>query len=178
MAHKWTDNEGRDWLLAINVANAKQVRDLVAFDLTQILERKDALLELLGDDFRLVDVLYVLHAKQVAERFGAAPDGEDLESYRQRTFAEALAGDAIEAATSAFLGALIDFFPNRRRRLLAAALAKVNQTQEALANRALTKIDSQEMTQAIERVISQADQEMSQAINGIGNAIGGERSNN
>lgn len=106
------DNAGRTWLVAINVNAVKRCRALVGVDLYGLVDDGfQGLAKLLGDPVQLVDVLYVL-CRDEAEKVGVTDED----------FGRAMAGDAIEAASNAFLEELTGFFPDPRVR---AALRKV-----------------------------------------------------
>lgn len=102
----FTDTANRVWTVAINVAAVKRCRALVEVDLYGLVDRGfEPLAALLGDPVKLVDTLYVL-CKAEADARGVT----DVQ------FGEALAGDALEAASTAFLAELVDFFPDPRVR--------------------------------------------------------------
>lgn len=110
---KFLDNAGRAWSLAITVASARRVRELVGVDFMECLVPEDSLLDrLAADPVLLCDVLFAVVEPK------ARTDGVSSES-----FGEALAGDAIDAATTALLEALVDFFPSGKRILLKKTLA-------------------------------------------------------
>lgn len=125
------DTAGRNWQVAINVGSIKRVRDQAEIDLTTVLDPKANLLERLSNDpVLLVDVLWILVAPQ-AEKLGVSDE----------QFGEGLGGDALEAATTAFLEALADFFPSGRRRVLRDLIAKMGDLQQkasAAASQRLT----------------------------------------
>ena len=100
------DNAKRTWLVTINVAAVKRCRALVGVDLYGLVGGGfEALKSLLADPVQLVDTLYVL-CKAEADRQGITDEA----------FAEALGGDALDAATQAFVEELVDFFPDPRVR--------------------------------------------------------------
>ena len=106
----FTDNTGRTWTLLVNVATIKRVRALGGVDLNSIIEVEDGkpttkLLERLSTDpVLLVDVLYAV-CRPECEQKGVSDED----------FGAAMAGDAIEQATSALLDEVIDFFPEAKR---------------------------------------------------------------
>ncbi|GIW89562.1 MAG: hypothetical protein KatS3mg108_3886 [Isosphaeraceae bacterium] len=102
----FTDNAGRTWTVAINVALVKRVRGVLDLDLFKLLDDGARPLgELLGDPVRLADVLFCLCKEEAEKR---AVSDED--------FGAALAGDAIGHAADAFVDELVDFFPHARGR--------------------------------------------------------------
>lgn len=101
-------------MVVINVAAIKRVRALCNIDLASVVTldgakkpRFELLEQLSGDPVLLVDVLYAI-CKNEADKLGVG----DIE------FGEAMSGDAISEATEAFLGELIDFFPEAKRKVL------------------------------------------------------------
>lgn len=104
--NKFTDTEARDWIISINVQAVKEVREKCDVDLLDVGGKDgDVFLELVSNPITLVNVLYVLCEKQATEREISDED-----------FGRAMAGDVIDAATSAFVQALVNFTPNRRDR--------------------------------------------------------------
>ena len=104
------DNQDRRYTIDLTIGSAKRVRDTVGVNLLRILDEPQMLADLSGDPIQFVDMLYVLVQPQVKE-YGLTDE----------QFGESLAGDSIEAATNAFLEALVAFFPPARR----AALRKI-----------------------------------------------------
>ena len=109
----FTDNTGRTWTLAVNVGTIKRVRALCDVNLANIITidsgttPKVDLLERLGSDpVLLVDVLYA-----------AIKPEADAKGITDEDFGRAMAGDAIEIATTALLDEIIDFFPETKRRV-------------------------------------------------------------
>jgi hypothetical protein len=110
--HTFTDNAGRTWTVAINVAAVKRVRGLVGIDLYKLVDEGfKPLAALIADPVELADVLYCL-----------CKDEADAKNVTDEDFGRALAGDAITLAADAFVEELIDFFPDARAR---ASLRKV-----------------------------------------------------
>lgn len=108
----FTDNAGRTWTVAINVAAIKRVRGLINVDLYQLVDDGfQALSKLVADPVQLADVLFCL-----------CKDEADAKQISDEDFGRALAGDAITLAADAFVEELIDFFPDARAR---AGLRKV-----------------------------------------------------
>lgn len=130
--HTFIDNQGRTWAINIHVAAAKEVRARVGVDLYKLVDDGFAGLgELLGDPVQLVDVIYVLCRGQA-----------ETQGITDEDFGRAMAGDAIERATDAFLAEFTDFFPNPRvRASLAKLIAKGNQMRDRLLDHAATELD-------------------------------------
>ena len=124
------DAEGRLWEVAINVAAVKRCRGLLGVDLFGLIDEKlEGLGNLLGDPVALVDVLYVL-VKGQADALGITDE----------QFGAGLGGDTITAATEAFMGELIDFFPNGKQR---AALLRVWNAMQTVTDELASLAESQ-----------------------------------
>ena len=114
----FVDNQNRTWQVRITTTEIKRLRETLGlnivdgFDL-RANEKRDVLAEL-ADPVMLVDVLYVICQPQCE-----AADISDEQ------FGESLIGDVIDEATTALLEALCDFFPNKKRLILRALMAKV-----------------------------------------------------
>lgn len=123
------DNAGREWLVKVHVAGIARVRDTLGVDLYGLVDDGlKGLGGLLGDPVGLVDVIYVLCRKEAEQRGVTDED-----------FGEAMAGDAIEAATAAFLEALTDFFPNPRVR---AGLTRLLEASRTLRGRLIDHMEA------------------------------------
>ena len=111
--HQFVDNAGHTWGITVNVDAIKRVRQALDVNLLDAVEGK--LIErLVSDPILLCDVIYVL-CQLEAESRGISDE----------EFGRAMAGDAIDAATSSLLEELVAFFPKARRQLLAKALSKL-----------------------------------------------------
>ena len=133
------DNAGRTWTVALNVWTVKKVRDLLGVDLLDLcgpstpLGASDAgkpgsglLQRFITDPVLLVDVLYV-----------ACKDQADPLGVTDEQFGRAMAGDAIDAATRAFLEELADFTPSprdraRARKVMDATWKLIDKAQDVL----------------------------------------------
>ncbi len=137
----FTDNAGRAWSVALNVAALKRVRDLAKVDLLDL--RDGRLFErLFGDPVTLCDVLYAA-CRPEAEKAGVSDED----------FGRAMAGDALEHAARALVSELVAFFPNPRER---AALSRVVQAIEAATDRARTAVEERLASGELERAIDRA----------------------
>ena len=126
----FTDNTGRTWTLLVNVATIKRVRALCGVDLNSIIEVEDGkpttkLLERLSTDpVLLVDVLYAVCRPECGQKGVSDED-----------FGAAMAGDAIEQATSALLDEVIDFFPEAKRLAFRKILSASRRFEEMARKR-------------------------------------------
>ena len=126
------DNADRIWSVTINVDAIKRVRSLLQVDLMEAVEGK--LIErLMADPVLLCDVIYCV-----------CKDEADARGVTDEEFGRAMAGDAIELATTALLEELVDFFPQGKRQLLRKALAKLESFQETMLSVVTARLDSPE----------------------------------
>ena len=123
------DRDGREWQVVLNVFQMKRVRAALGVDLINVIEldkdgqvRVDMIDKIANDPCLLVDILWVLVQDQARTL-----------NVTDEQFGTALAGDAIENATKAFLDELVDFFPGARRLFLKKAvdLARKFETENA-----------------------------------------------
>lgn len=99
----FNDNAGRVWTVCVNVDAIKRVRSLAQVDLMEVVGGK--LLErITTDPVLLCDILYAI-CKTEAE----------AKNVTDEDFGRMLAGYAIDAATTALLEELVDFFPQAKR---------------------------------------------------------------
>ena len=139
------DNAGRDWTVAVTTAAIKRLRGMLEIDLMDVVEG-DLLKKLYADPVLLVDVIYVLCKPQA-----------DAAEITDEQFGEAMAGDAIELATTALVDEIIDFFPNRRdrdraRKVMEKFRVASDRVQDALDLRA----DSPALDREIDRIVESA----------------------
>ena len=145
----FTDNKGRTWTLEVTVATVKRVRALCKVDLNSIVEldknnkpSAELLEQLSTDPVLLVDVLYAV-CKPQADKLGVSDED----------FGEAMAGDAIEHATSALLEEVIDFFPEAKRMLMRKILSASRKFSEAAKRKLETELNGEFES----RVVSELD---------------------
>ena len=137
------DNQGRQWSVEINVTAIKRVRGLTGEDLMQVIE--GTLIEkLIRDPVLLCDVVYAICKSEA-----------DARSVSDEEFGKAMAGDAIEAATTAVLEELVGFCPSPRDR---ANLGRVLQATRKVMDRARDlvekKLESGELDRLADRLLS------------------------
>lgn len=127
------DNAGREWLVEVNGTTAKRVRGLLGVNLFALVDDGFAGLgRLLADPIDFLDVLYVL-CKPEADARGISDED----------FGRAMGGDALGAASDAFLAEYTDFFPDRRKReALRKVLSKGREVGEILLARAEAELDA------------------------------------
>ncbi|HRQ75591.1 MAG TPA: hypothetical protein PK098_06690 [Phycisphaerales bacterium] len=140
----FTDNAGRTWTVAINIDAVKRVRSLLNVDLLDITDGK-LVKRLISDPVLLCDVIYVV----------CRPEAE-TKNVSDEDFGRAMAGDAIEHATTALLDELVNFSPNQRDRKSAQrVLQKTWQVMDRARDLVERKIDS-ELDQVAERALANA----------------------
>ena len=135
----FTDNSGRTWTVQVNVETIRRARAMVEVDLLdtaggEVLER------LITDPVLLCDVLYALCKEQA-----------DQQGVTDEQFGRAMAGDVIDQATEALLEELSGFFPSRKRRLVRAALQKLDALEEMALQAAEAKLESGEIEEEFRR---------------------------
>jgi hypothetical protein len=138
------DREGREWLIDINIASIKRVKDLLAIDLLK-LEGQELVEQLISDPCSLCNIVYVLCMEQADER-----------GVSDEHFGRAMAGDAIDHATTAVLEEFVDFFPSRKRPLMRQALARIQQIETAQLAAADRIVNSPEIDRLIDEAMNEA----------------------
>jgi hypothetical protein len=145
----FNDNAGRTWSLTLSVWTVKKVRDLLGVDLLDLggeaatRDKPGLLFRLIADPVLLVDVLYVV-----------CRDQADSAAITDEQFGRAMGGDAIDAATKAFLEELADFTPSprdraRARKVIATTWAMIEKAQDVLDAKA-----EKELPAAVESALS------------------------
>ena len=131
------DKSGAKWELEVTVGVVKRVRAVLNIDLAKL---DETLYERLADDpVLLVDLLWVLCEKQAQGR-----------QISDEQFGEGLAGDSIEAATTALLEAVADFFPGPRRSLFQKVISKTATIEQTASKLAIAKLDDPRLEKAMQ----------------------------
>ena len=126
----FTDKEGREWPVVVNVGAVKRVRDILGVDLLDV--AKGDLLERLADDpVLLVNVLYVL----------CRPEA-DARGVSDEDFGRAMVGGVLDEAASALMKELLDFFPSAQRARALGKLATLLEAQEQTVKEATAALAS------------------------------------
>lgn len=137
------DNAGRTWMVSITVDAIKRVRGLLEIDLLEVIGGK-LIDRLIADPVLLCDIVYAV-CKPEADSQGVSDED----------FGRAMAGDAIEHATTALLEELVSFSPSPRDR---ANLKRVLETTWRVMDRARDlveqRIESGELEQIAEQALS------------------------
>ncbi len=137
----FTDNAWRTWTVEMNVDAVKRVKSLLDVNLLEVVDGR--LIErLAGDPVLLCDVIYAV----------CKPEA-DSKNVGDADFGKAMAGDAIEHATTALLEELADFFPQGRRAVLRKALAKLKAWEGKALDAAEAKLESPELEAQFESAL-------------------------
>jgi len=141
----FTDNAGRTWTVAINVECIKRVKTLLSVNLLDAIEGK-LIEQLVSDPVMLCDVIYAI----------CKPEA-DTKEVSDEEFGRAMAGDAIDNATTALLEELVDFFPSGKRQVLAKALAKLKTFQTKAVETASKRLDDPKLDRQLEALLSEGE---------------------
>jgi hypothetical protein len=150
--HQFKDSEGRQWSLAMNIAQAKRIKDQLGLDFVG--SGFKAVTELANDIGTTVDVIWLLCEAQCGEC-----------GLTDEQFGEALTGDVIDEALSALLQELTDFFPPRHRGVMRTILTRLQKTTSQVVAMAESKVDSPQMDQAMANIVKAAEAEIDQELN-------------
>ena len=137
---EFRDNEGRTWLVQVTTTTLKRVKSLLDVDLGKMAADGSLYKVLAEDPILLCDLLYAI----------CKPEA-DARNIKDEDFGRGLAGDAIDAATTALMEGLIDFFPKGRRELHRKALAKFRMLEQKAIKNAEDRIDSDELDRELDR---------------------------
>lgn len=136
------DNAGREWTVEITVSTIKRVRSLLEVDLLEIAD-SDLVKRLVSDPILLCDVIYVVCKPQA-----------DEQDVTDEQFGEAMAGDAIDDATTVLLEELVDFSPSPKDRAnLARALSATKRVMDRARDLVEQRLESGEIEKAADRLL-------------------------
>jgi hypothetical protein len=147
----FTDNAGRTWTVTINVNAIKRVKGLTGVNLLDVVngdaDRSEGGLlgKLSSDPILLCDILYAV----------CKPEA-DPRNISDEDFGRGMAGDAIDAGTTALLEELVDFFPQAKRRVLDQALRKLRTLEARVIDLASKRLDSPEIDALLEKAMDSA----------------------
>ena len=142
------DTADREWTVEINVSTLKRVKDLAGVDLTTLIRPNEPTFKNLSTDmFQLFDVLVALVKPQLDQRQITAD-----------AFGQALDENSVEAAVTALLEGVIDFFQADKRAILRRALLKMTTAADRVRRQnletAAQRVESTEFDQIVERAMS------------------------
>lgn len=137
---EFKDDEGRPWRVALTVGSALRVRDMVTIDAVD-----DATGDVRQQPFDMVDAANIAQTFQVL-RSQYAKIGEVLyallvkqiesKSLTREEFLDGLRGDSLDSATKALEQELVDFFPQRLRKMIGLLASKMDEVQSEMLGRA------------------------------------------
>jgi len=138
------DNAGRTWTVSITVDAIKRVRGLLEVDLLEVVGGK-LIDRLITDPVLLCDIVYAV----------CKPEA-DAQSVSDEEFGRAMAGDAIEHATTALLEELVSFSPSPRDR---ANLKRVLETTRRVMDKARDLVEQRIESGELDRIAEEALQD-------------------
>lgn len=131
---EFRDDQGRPWQVALTIAAAMRVRDSVTvdvdgqkkpFDLVDVASISQTMQVLRGQYTTIAETLYAILNRQVEDR-----------KLTKEDFLDGLRGDALDAAAKVLEQELIDFFPQRLRKMIGLLAAKMDEASAELMARA------------------------------------------
>jgi len=131
---EFRDDQGRPWQVALTVAAAMRVKDTVSvevegekrpFDLVDVASISHTMQILRGQYTTIAETLYAILCRQVEEK-----------KLTKEEFFDGLRGDALDAAAKVLEQELVDFFPQRLRKMVGLLAAKMDEASSELMARA------------------------------------------
>jgi len=139
---QFTDTEGRIWTLAVDVNIVRRVRNALGENLLD-LAGGELCKRVTRDPVLLVDLMYEV-VRPEAESQDVSPEA----------FGRALTGDVIDAATTALLESVADFFPSRKATVLRRMIEKGAEIDAKVVARAERVLEDGTLDAEIERLAS------------------------
>lgn len=131
---EFRDDQGRPWQVALTVAAAMRVKDNVMveiegekkpFDMIDVASISTTMQVLRGQYTTLAEALYAILTAQVTQK-----------GLSKEQFLDGLRGDSLDAGAKALEAELIDFFPERLRRMVGLLAAKMDEAATELMAKA------------------------------------------
>ena len=136
---EFRDDQGRPWQVALTVASALRIKDMVTIDVTDEDGTRRTIpfdlvdsgsipqtFQILRTQFaKIGEVLYAILVKQV-----------EAKGLSKEDFLDGLRGDALDAGVKAIEGELVDFFPQRLRTMIGLLASKMDEVQGELLGKA------------------------------------------
>ena len=135
----------RKWVVEVTVSTVERVRALTEVDLLTI-DVSDLAARLVSDPVLLCNVLYSVCKPQA-----------DKEDVTDEEFGTGLGGDALDEAVEALLGAMLDFFPQRRRTVFETALEKMRRLETVAHETVMARIQETDFEAELIRQIQQTE---------------------
>lgn len=126
----FTDGKGRNWEIVIDVAQVKKLRSVLNVDIDAV-ATKDGYAKVFSDIVLFIDVIYVLCQNECKAR-----------GLTDEDFGKGMVGNPLDGAKNAFMEAVADFFPEYRRKILRAMMAKAQTMEAESMTKALGIIDN------------------------------------
>lgn len=144
---EFRDDQGRPWVVALTVAAAERVRGLVTIDVTEDVTQPDDSVTRqtrtvpfdivdAGNISRTLEVLRSQYAKIGEILYAICRSQVDEKKLTKEQFLEGLRGDALDAGVKALEQELVDFFPQRLRKMVGLLVAKMDEMANELLTRA------------------------------------------
>ncbi len=142
---KFIDRRGRVWIVDIDNTTLRRVKALTDVRLLDALDG-ELITRLSNDPLLLGDVLFAICKPQA-----------DQQDVSDESFAEGLAGDAIDDACKALVDGLVAYFPESKRRLVRKAAEK----QTLIETRGLALIEKRLDDPAlVESILSELERKL------------------
>jgi len=164
MPHEFTDTAGRKWLISVTATAVKRVQEHLDTDLCDVPVSGELFAKLRENDIFLCDVLFVLCMPQAKDH-----------GVTSEQFGEALLGDVITKAETAFWGALSDFFREAKRELLDKMLEGQIQVEKQRLKLLKENLTAEQIEQLIEGDVAELRSELSQHLETLGARSGNSR---
>lgn len=158
---EFRDDQGRPWLVALTVAAADRVRGLVTIEVTDDVEQPDGSVQRqtrtepldiidAGNISRTLEVLRSRYAKIGEILYAICRQQVEDKKLTKEQFLDGLRGDALDSAVQALEEELIDFFPQRLRKMVRLLAAKMT----ALAGELLDQAEAQLEATTVETLVA------------------------
>lgn len=160
---EFRDDQGRPWMVALTVAAADRVRGTVTLDVPEDVEQPDGSVrrqtrtvpfDLIdaGNISRTLEVLRSQYGK-IGEVLYAICRGQcDDKKVSKEQFLDGLRGDALDAGVKALEQELVDFFPQRLRRMVGLLVTKMDE----MAGELLAKAEAGLEAATVETLLGQS----------------------
>jgi hypothetical protein len=146
MAH-FKDSKGRQWTLALTIGRARECKERTGVDLLCPESGKPSLPEVLGDEYRVADILEVLLADEF-RRLGLDPASMLREEWD---------GATSRAAYDALLEELTSFFEGRGQTARAEIVRKTHQAIQAAFAVVADRVAALDPVAEVKRLIAEED---------------------
>lgn len=160
---EFRDDQGRPWMVALTVAAADRVRGMVTLDVADDVEQPDGSVQRqtrqvpfdlidAGNISRTLEVLRSQYGKIGEVLYAICRGQADEKKITREQFLDGLRGDALDAGTKALEQELVDFFPQRLRKMVGLLVAKMDE----MANELLTKAEAGLEAATVESLLGQS----------------------